>query len=240
MSYSTLGALSNSPFNATKLSNVALDNVTSNGATITAAADGQLTTVAVPTGGGIRTDTIATATNVDFGSADNLIGWARWDNGSATYTPQGSSSSTQYTASNAGVVHVWGQTATVVPVSGTVTYALAGGTRPVLIDGSVAPGTLNSAAMAVNFSTQKVGVTANVTLGGTTYSLSSTGGTAAPSATLLSSNWSFFGGFDPALGGSGTFKGILTGKGATNAGITYTLNTASNIGIGAIAFRAGP
>ena len=186
---------------------------------------------------------IGSASLVESGSAGDVIGWARWADGTSGgryYDIQ-----TVDLPANSGWHLVSGELATNLPASGTVTYDLIGNTSPTIRDASLAPGTLDSAQAAVAFGTiPRVGVELALTIGGESYSLSSPGGVSD-----LSQGWqlqqadggnqlAYFGGNSfqnniVASGGSlcsGTtancnalLNGFLAGDGATHMGIAYTL-----------------
>lgn len=113
-------------------------------------------------GGGIdgyRTATAetgrGTATSTASGSVADIVGWTRWVSG----TTQSSASQNVRTldANNGSII--WAKPATNLPISGTATYAFAGGTAP-SFGGRL--GTLDSGQMPVAFDTLKVGMEARV------------------------------------------------------------------------------
>ena len=186
---------------------------------------------------------IGSASLVESGSVGDVIGWARWADGTSGgryYDIQ-----TVDLPANAGWHIVSGELVSNLPTSGTVTYDLIGNTSPTIRDGSLAPGTLDSAQAAVAFGTiPRVGVELGLTIGGESYSISSPGGVSD-----LSQGWAlqeadgtsqlaYFGGNSfqgniVASGGSlcsgaaancnALLNGFLAGDGATHMGLAYTL-----------------
>lgn len=186
---------------------------------------------------------IGTATQREAGSVQNVIGWARW---------AGGTTSGDFYSSDPGVVlpenagwHVLaGTPATNIPTLGTVSYNLIGNTNPTIRDGSVAPGTLDTARAAVAFGTvARVGMELGLTVGGESYSISSVGGVGdlsqgmEISADEAGRNVRFGGnGLNGTLTASGgslcdgstagcnaTLNGFLAGEGASHMGVSYTL-----------------
>ncbi|MFM5929605.1 MAG: hypothetical protein ACKOPQ_01715, partial [Novosphingobium sp.] len=154
-----------------------------------------------------------TASVVDYGTSGGVIGWSRWAGG--TVINRSSNNLESEIPANGGLSTIWGTPATNLPTSGTATYAMVGSTKPIMQSGAVAPGTVNSAALAVNFGTQRVGLDASVTINGTTYNFGSTGGTAAPSM-VLGTNATF-----QETNSTVHLFGFLAGPGASHAGVSY-------------------
>lgn len=139
------------------------------------------------------------ATMADFGShAAAGLSWGRWQGGQVTqstqyvgmdatgkwgmgaYNDEGDfvigGVQTERSASGGGSLHwISGKVATpeylTRVLTGTATYALAGGTRPTDQNGNI--GTLNSASLGVNFATQMVNAGVNFSIGGNTWALQS-------------------------------------------------------------------
>ncbi len=171
-----------------------------------------------------------------FGSAGNLgdadfAGWGYWTQAVSTY--DGSSLI-------AGVHHVVGRPtpASGVPITGTATYTLEGGTAPTAFkDGTLRTGQLLAAGLNVDFSAQAVyayvqtrfdmgnGLQLAVDVSGVGYlfynssTFSNTGGTYA--------------------GGPGRYNGYFIGPGAQRAGLLYQVEN-DTIGLvsGAAVFKA--
>ena len=155
-----------------------------------------------------------------------MIGWDRWSGGTTDGASGASGGLT--TPVNGGGGKIWGTISTNAPSTGTASYDLLGATAPVLKDGTMTPGTVKSASLAVQFDTRKVGFTAALNFRSTDYTLASTGGTAAPSMPLDSLN-QFGGSFGAYLVGgtcSGTtcnarVTGFLAGPAASHVGLAY-------------------
>lgn len=173
------------------------------------------------------------ATNTDSGNADGIVAWSRWVNGGVTDLGQLPST----TLGAGGLAQVWGKPATNAPTSGKVEYALAGATRPATPNAVV--GTLDSARLAVDFSTAKVGFEAGLTVSGQPVTMATSGGTANPSISLRASGTTFGAGSGQMTltGATGaSIEGFLAGVGATHAGVGYYLQTTTGNVAGAIAF----
>jgi hypothetical protein len=199
---------------------VNLQAVTAN---INAATDGQLTSAITNTQSYRR----GTATDVEHSGAAGVIGWSRWGGGTVTFA-----NSPIPLAGDQGIHNIWGRQLTNMPTSGGATYALVGGTRPTIGDGSVAPGTFTG-SLAVSFAQMRVGWESTISIGGSNYVFNSAGGLAAPSVTLgADGRWV---GSSAAVDGLvGRTYGFLAGDGATHAGMSYSLPTTSNGAAGSI------
>jgi hypothetical protein len=177
-----------------------------------------------------------TAQVVDRGSAGGLT-WSRWTNGVATTPFSGAPALT----ANQGIHVLSGDPVANTPTSGTATFTLAGATAPTIANGSVAPGTF-SGTVGVAFgtpTTTKIGYDLDVTIGGYTYDLVTTGGSANPSASQFSFNGSSFGTvygqgsnkLDLPTGGPACptgacraeVSGFLAGNGAKALGLGYLI-----------------
>jgi hypothetical protein len=208
-------------------------DLTTNGATVTTAADGKLES--------INSSSRGTATDHETGSVAGVIGWTRWADGTTT------GNQTYVLPVNGGGSVIWGSPATAVPTSGTANYTMIGSTAPTN-NTSTAPGTVRSAAMAVSFTDRKVGITTTVGFAGNDYILASAGGLTAPSIILDSSN-SFITAAGTVSGGTCTsactskFSGFLAGAGASHAGAAYVFNNTPTGPLsvnGTIAFAKAP
>ena len=174
------------------------------------------------------------------------IRWGRWAGGSINITDR--IDGTIKTQPLAGSLH-WiagpAETAAVtLPVSGTFTYVSAGGTAPTDNRGNV--GTLNSATLTANFTTQTVNVGVQTTIAGATL-----GGSA--SAVPIIQRTAFAAGPDMPVNLSvsctgvcgtthrGTIVGGFTGAGATGAAMMYALEKVgganASVTSGVAAFR---
>src|SRR5690606_16690733 len=140
----------------------------------------------------------------------------------------------------------------------------AGYTAPTSNDNTVAPGSF-SGNMAVQFATANastgVGLDLNVTIGGHTYNIGTTGGTANPgdsqiklalsSATFKTTSQTVLdvNGGGPACNGTPTCRanisGFLSGYGGTGAGLSYNISQFGNTNnpgavMGTAAFTKAP
>gem|GEM_PF-1573447 len=174
---------------------------------------------------------VGTATITDKGSS-GMTTWSRWTNGTITQDSSGTPGAVL--GANQAVHMVSGVEATNIQTSGTATYALAGATAPTIADGSVAPGTF-SGTLGVAFGpTARVGLDLDVSIGGHTYAIATTGGSAAPSTSELQLTGARFSNtaLNVAAGGpactGATCKanvvGYLTGTGATGAALSYAIS----------------
>ncbi len=123
-------------------------------------------------------------------------------------------------------------------LTGTVTYALDGGTAPTNKAGVL--GTLNSATLTANFTKQVVGISLNATVAGNTWNASTSPGNEMPlhySSALSKTQFSAWsGGSGPGtltvsvsnangtLAANGWVGGNLSGTGLTGAVLSYNLN----------------
>jgi hypothetical protein len=158
-----------------------------------------------------------TATDNESGSASGIVGWTRWAGGATN------GSDPQTYAANGGISLAWGQAATAIPTTGKVSYTLVGSTAPTAQDGSLTPGSVSSAALAVDFGTKKVGVEVGISIGGASYAINSVGGVATPS---LAYSGTTFAGTNTNGKGVAGFNGFLAGAGASHAGVAYTFQPA--------------
>jgi hypothetical protein len=184
-----------------------------------------------------------TAQAVDFGTATtstSVIAWTRWANGTPTGTPNGMSPVAL--SANQGVVTLVGTPFTNRPTTGSAQYTLLGATKPVISDGSLAPGTF-SGALSLDFATSRVGVDLLVAIGGVSYALQSTGGTASPSQSSIGYSAAgqingtvMLGKIGICTNGCGAnINGSLFGSGAQQAGITYNISPGTGLSIFGVA-----
>jgi hypothetical protein len=179
----------------------------------------------------------------ESGSIHNVIGWSRWLdlNNFASNSPK---------LANTGQHLLSGTSATNLPASGTVNYALIGQTKPTDRAGNLAPGTLTG-TLAVDFTTRKVGFDMNVAVGTYAWNMKTTGGSANPNSGgyNVSASNSFFG--SPTITGanaasctttcSGSVQGMLFGAGATHAGAGYMISdTAAGVIVTGVAAFGRP
>lgn len=201
--------------------------------TVTAGSDGKVDSVTLaPT----TTYSRATASHPDFGGVDGVIGWARWAGGTVTYTTSAfaPASGTEQVRSFGGYAQIWGKPATNLPTSGTATYTMVGSSNPVRPDGTIQPGSVNSATLAVNFATLRAGYESQLFAGGTTYEISTVGGIANPSAPLNADR------MFSAVNNNVRIMGFLAGNGASHAGVSYFIGDAPNGIAGVVALKKVP
>ena len=188
---------------------------------------------------------IGTAAQGEAGSAGDVLGWVRWTDGRTAGRYFDNTDGLEISA-NTGWHVLSGTPATNLPTSGTVSYDLIGNTAPTRRDGTVAPGTLDSAQAAVQFgTTSRVGVELGVSIGGESYSLGSVGGVsdlsqgfeigADQDGRLVLFGGAGFNGTATASGGSlcsgdspgcnVNFRGFLAGEGASHLGLAYTFGS---------------
>jgi len=120
-----------------------------------------------------------------------------------------------------------------LPVSGTFSYTLAGGTNPTDNLAS-APGTLNSASLTADFTNMKVDVSINATVAATTLAATVTGmpiqsDTGFDSSTGTSLSITCSGTCNTGSGSvnTGNIGGIFTGSTGNGAGVAYSLKNAA-------------
>lgn len=191
------------------------------------------------------------------GDAGNGLTWSRWTNGTAESDYV--SNNEIVLGANQAIHSVAGSPATSVPTSGTAQYTLAGATAPTIADGSVAPGTFSGTlgvAFGANSSTARVGVDFDVAIGGFTYNILTTGGSATPGTSEIQLNgYSFTNSHVPVAAAGGpactgvtceaTVSGFLSGVGATGAGLSYAISSNGSPNLentvhGVAAFTASP
>jgi FecR protein len=196
---------------------------------------GELPTGSVPLA---ATYDVGTATLVDTGaSAAAGVRWGRWSggdmgvnvNGTPTTVNLGQQSLHWILSGNADV-------APVLPITGSVTYVLAGGTNPT--DNLGNTGTLGSANLVADFTSNTVGTTLNVTVAGNDWVASGIGVIGAQAGLPAHQ----FGGIydtvqiNPVQGtGTGTFSGFFsgpaTGSGGSPAGAGLSFNLVDDLGL---------
>lgn len=139
-----------------------------------------------------------------------------------------------------------------LPTSGSATYVIAGA-PPVGTTDNQTPGSVDSGSLRVAFGAAPlVGVELGVRVAGNDYLVGSSGGIAAPSMALNTTNMEFFG-FSAVTGGTasactaatctGTINGFLAGNGASHAGVAFTFGLGpgrSASAFGTVGFRRGP
>jgi hypothetical protein len=119
---------------------------------------------------------IGSAMNLNTGVDGGVVQWGRW----AAGTLAGNDSNTLN--AEQGFHYGIGQLTATLPASGTASYAVVAHTRVTLGDGSVASTDLVAAEATAAFgAVTKVGLTINLTIGGVTYVVVTTGTYADPS-----------------------------------------------------------
>ena len=195
---------------------------------------------------------LGSATLTDVGSDGSIpsrfaagsgLNWGRWSGPGSTIAQ---ALGDQVVHNNGGDLHyIYGNTATALPTSGQVSYAMVGGTRPT-DSGTGAVGMLVSGGTVnVNFTTAQLGLTgltagfndANYTMAGTASIFNgrfSTGGVGGASTGCAG------GGCQPLV--AGNFTGFFAGPGGSGIGIDYYFNTRTGSVIeGVVGYRkCGP
>lgn len=174
----------------------------------------------------------------EAGGVQSVISWQRWSNGQIGGQSFGNPRTTVLGADQSMHVLAWSP-ASNLPTEGVATYTLTGATNPTVADGSVAPGSFaGEMAVAFAFGGTKVGLDLDVSIGGHTYNIATTGGTSAPSSSQMSlgSFASFSSTIDVATGGvacpdatcQAKVAGGLAGSGASHAALAYTVSANGN------------
>ncbi len=190
---------------------------------------------------------VGSATIVDIGSdsstgslADSGLNWGRWSGPGSTIAQ---TLGNQVVHNDGGDLHyIYGNVATSLPTSGTVSYAAIGGTRPT-DSGSGAVGTLVSGGtINVNFTT------AQLALSGLTVAFGTANYTMGGSANIVNGQFATAGGATTGCTGAtcqpllaGNFAGFLAGAGGSGIGMDYYFNTRSgNVIEGVAGYRKCP
>ncbi|HEU0045249.1 hypothetical protein [Sphingomonas sp.] len=205
-----------------------------NDAAVVLNAAGAIQSFTSTTPAGTEAGAIGTASAPESGSVANIVSWTRWANGS----PNGFSQ----IGPNEGVHVVAGVTATALPTSGTVNYALIGSTKPTDEIQRGAPGTISGSAAVAFGTTPRVGLDLNIGVSGKVWRLATAGGVATPSSSELTVSTVTMGFSAGAVGLSGVsggacsgfcsafVQGGLYGPGASNIGLTYIIDQGSGSG----------
>jgi hypothetical protein len=174
------------------------------------------------------------------------ISWGRWAGGTVNVTDRSAGIVTPRV--QAGSVH-WitepvATSAVTLPVSGTYNYTYVGGTSPTDNLGNM--GTLNSASVTANFTTQTVSLGVNATVAGATLNAT------AASAPIIQNTVFYASSKEPAASTSylnvactgtcgattgGTVVGKFTGAGAIGVAMSYGLQNGSSVVSGVAAFH---
>jgi hypothetical protein len=189
--------------------------------------------VAGPTG----TFAIGTAATANFGSdIPNGLSWGRWTGGAATFTSvTGTTSVPLTTASLHWISSAAFDAAPVLPITGTTSYGLIGGTAPT--SGTGLAGQLDGAFVAADFTAGTVAQTLAFTIDGLRVYATGTG-TIGTGTNLFAGNYGtvLVEGIVPTTGG---FGGFLS---PTAAGLTYLIldpRAQTNPWTGVVALGAG-
>lgn len=176
-----------------------------------------------------------------------MLRWGRWSGGTADVTNlvSGATQALDLTQRSLHWIEGSDLAAPVMPVTGTATYALIGGTTPTDRVGNV--GILNNATLNADFTSQQIAASFDVTVNN--VNVIATGGGSIGAAQGLQSHQfagSFNGGTisNSANTPQGSFTGFFTSPGGTQpgvpggAGVTYSISDGPNFTIdGAAAFR---
>jgi hypothetical protein len=197
---------------------------------------------------------IGTATAAGLGT-DPVTGisWGRWVGGSIDITNRTSGVVTPAALGTSSLHWIAAPSMTgpvALPVSGVYNYVLAGGTAPTDNLGNV--GTLNSASLAANFTTQTVDVGVNVGIsnaaGATTLIASGTGISIQQAAWFGAKTYAVAGGVNQltaSCAGAGcvtatpdaVISGAFTGVNGVGAAMTYGFNNGGTVVNGVAAFH---
>ncbi|ABS63514.1 hypothetical protein Plav_1899 [Parvibaculum lavamentivorans DS-1] len=180
------------------------------------------------------------ATVSEVGGVQSVVSWQRWSDGLIGGESFGNPRTTVLGEDQGMHVLAWSP-ATNLPSEGVATYTLAGATNPTVADGSLAPGSFAgemAVAFGFNAANTKIGLDLDVSIGGHTYNIATTGGTATPGSSQVSlSNFSGFSStIDVATGGvacpdatcQAKVAGALAGSGASHAALAYTISANGN------------
>ena len=215
-------------------------------AEVTSDATGRVTAFVAPlAGSGPRADYALGSAQVLQQGADPETGlvWGRWGGGTA----QAGGQALDLNSRSLHYIFAGAQSGPVaLPLTGSATYDVIGSTSPTDHSGHV--GTLNSAALAANFSARTVDVSVNLTNNGHTWT-----GSASSVPIYRDQYFSAYtgnpipGGVNPAplnigctpgcgAGATGSFDGFFTGQNGARAGLMYNLGGNQ----GAVAFGRRP
>jgi hypothetical protein len=177
---------------------------------------------------------IGTAVNVNVGSdAVSGFSWGRWSGGNLQYTDRVTQAVTTVANTNLHWITGPATTRVVLPVSGTFDYVLVGGTNPTDNLGNV--GTLNSATLQANFTTQTVNMGVNATVNATSYV--STGSNIPIQNGGFSNERGNFTATANGVAVQGFAGGIFTGATGNGAGVVYGFTNGTTMVNGVAAFH---
>ena len=165
-------------------------------------------------------------------SAQDTVAWTRWAGGTTEGTFYGPAAQGEARNANQGFHMIVGTPVSALPTTGTAQYVLSGATAPTIGDGSVVPGAFTG-TMGVDFAAAKVGLDANVGIGGFDYALKTVGGALDPAngGFALQAQAAFYGQMaigagGPACAGStctAFIDGQLYGEAGRLAGLAYRI-----------------
>lgn len=188
--------------------------------------------------GGINSTFEPGATTVsEVGGVTSVMAWQRWSDGQIGGQSFGNPRATLGQDQSMHVL-AWSP-ASNMPTEGTASYSLVGATNPTVADGSVAPGSFDGAmAVSFGFGTTKIGLDLDVSIGGHTYNVATSGGVVTPSSSQIGlGNFAAFDGtLDVAAGGvacagvtcQAKISGGFAGSGASHAALAYTISDNGN------------
>ena len=218
---------------------------------VTSDAQGRATAFSAPFGsmGSHASYTIGSAQVVQSGlDPETGLIWGRWGGGTAQVSGNGQSQALNLTNANLHYIFAGQQAGPpALPLTGTAIYDVIGSTSPT--DGAGRVGTLNSAALNVDFTQRRVGATVNFGINGQTWN-----GTAANVPIYRDQYFSAFAGSPtpglpnpgalsitctPSCGtnATGSLDGFFTGRTGQRAGMIYNLG--GNQGAVAFGRRGG-
>jgi hypothetical protein len=172
-----------------------------------------------------------TAALVDFGrNGVSGIRWGRWSTGSASITTRDGSETVNL--QNASLHWIAGpvfEARPVLPTSGSINFALAGGTSPT--DALGHSGALNAGVFSADFTAQRVSVQLSLDVNGYNWFASGSGPLAANSVRFDGSFGTVL--VDGRISGTGAFSGFLSAGPLTpdqinGAGLSYWLNASQS------------
>jgi len=169
--------------------------------------------------------------HMEGGSVTGVMAWGRWI-GPAIIPSRVSPSF----GSSEGFHYVVGlPTATMPTTVGSIPFTLIGATNPTGSDGTIAPGTLGSGSLSVDFGRSSVTLSVSPSFGSWAYNAtiagnigtgtSTMGGSASSGTGLVTSTSGAPANYGcGACGCSASFNGAFFGAGASHAGVAYQIN----------------
>jgi hypothetical protein len=176
---------------------------------------------------------IGTSSNVESGfDSMTVLRWGRWSGGSATIMSGGSTEQVDLGNQSIHWIQSPDTAPPAMPITGTATYSLVGGTSPTDTLGNT--GVLGDASFFADFTNMRVDSTLSIDIAGSLWSAAGEGTIGAQA--LLPAH--LFSGFysvdvDGIGGGAGTFTGFFSEPGETSdpaipggVGLSYSLQDA--------------